>query len=124
MTAQADITSCRCCGKPRTRRPAGGWRGAHGWCHTCTERWRLAGKPATGVPARTGQAERIRRSLAARHAAREARIEDYTWLRRTGAPVEAAARRVGVTARTARGYERAWVAARQVAQETAGGTAA
>ena len=99
---------CACCGKPRTRRASGkGWRGAHGWCHTCTERWYAAGKPATGVPPRVGERERIHRIRATYRRAQAGRIQDYAWLVSFGETRDQAAARVGVTVRRARRvYER------------------
>ena len=94
---------CACCGKPRTRRARGsGWRGAHGLCHTCTERWRAAGKPATGVPPRVTETERRARIVAATRDAQRGRAEDYAFLRDCGLSRADAAARVGVTERTAR----------------------
>ena len=65
--------ACTCCGKPRTRRGDGrGWNGCHDWCSACTERWRLAGKPADGPPTAScgsEKAARISAGLRAHHAA-------------------------------------------------------
>lgn len=115
---------CRCCGRPRTRRGDGrGWNGAHGWCSACTERWRVAGKPPEGPPAPPSATERAARisaglrrwhathsqSQAARAALAatnpwrwEGMFTDYAWLRSFGELIEDAARRAGVSVRTAR----------------------
>jgi hypothetical protein len=76
-------------------------------------RWWRAGKPADGPPP---QHDLSPRQLAAARAAaaqaraaytarRAARLDDYTWLRGQGVSRAEAARRVGVTIRTAQRYD-------------------
>jgi hypothetical protein len=93
--------TCTCCGHPRTRRPGGGWYGAHNWCNTCTNRWYAAGKPPGGVPPRIGEPERIARIAATCRQQQQDRLTDYAWLLSFGESREQAARRTGVSARTA-----------------------
>jgi hypothetical protein len=95
---------CACCGKPRTRRKGGGWKGAHGMCQTCANLWYEQGCPEGG-PQRAG-AERIRRLRETCQRQRTERVRDYAWLVSFGETREQAARRVGVSLRTARAYER------------------
>lgn len=100
MTRPVPAPICRCCGKPRTRRKNGCWRGAHGWCGTCSNLWYAQGKPEGG-PRRSGP-ERIRRIRATSRAAQLGRLTDYAWLRSFGESREQAAARVGVSQRWAR----------------------
>lgn len=108
---------CSCCGKPRRRRKTGGWHGAHGWCHTCTERWYAAGKPASGVPPRTPQRERILRIRVTTRTAQRDRLTDYAWLISFGETREQAAARTGVSVRTARRVYEPMLAAAEAARE-------
>lgn len=80
---------CRCCRRSRAADPRSRhW--ARGYCGGCYDRWRKRGFPAEGPPAVS---------------ARAARLEDYGDLRSFGLSPEAAARRLGVSARTAWRYE-------------------
>src|SRR4051794_5745345 len=112
MTDQAmrvrrgQLIDCAAC---RRRRPHFGRR----WCSSCYQRWWRAGKPDGGPPPmRASSAKQIAAAHAAAALARAAyaarragRIEDYTWLRGQGASRTEAARRVGVTIRTAQRYD-------------------
>ena len=103
--------NCTHCGRPRRRRPGGGWRGAHGWCSICYERWAAAGKPSSGVPSLVPERVRVARITATAQAARAERIGEYVRLRRLGFTIGQAASDVGVSVRWARrhGYEMAYL---------------
>lgn len=87
-----DRPPCTGCGGSRKKR-----QGARGWCQACYCRWIKAGRPAGGPPPR----EKRRRSVWTERRA------DYRWLRDGGEPIDAAAKRVGITEKTARRWETA-----------------
>ena len=92
--------TCTSCGGPRThyRSPVYGFArfGCHGWCARCYGRWLNNGKPASGPPPpRQGRGG----------GPHPGRVEDYAELRSWGLTREQAARRLGVTLRSALRYE-------------------
>lgn len=72
---------------------------------SCYERWQRAGKPASGPPPPMPAAPQLAIARERSTAARLGRLEDYSELRSWGVSVKDAARRTGVTERTAWRYE-------------------
>jgi hypothetical protein len=87
---------CANCAAALPRHPS------RGLCQACYGRWRRAGFPATGVPDLQDGTRRARQIGKQRL---QARMEDYFFLRDLNTPIEEAARRVGIRAKTAQRYE-------------------
>ena len=91
-----DDPACHGCGAPRPADAwAKGWRGPY--CNPCDHRWLYHGRPEGGPPP-------------PRHASpgsRAGRLEDYAELRAQGKTLLEAAKRVGVSKRTAEKYQAA-----------------
>jgi hypothetical protein len=85
-TRTVELPSCTECGGERKPR-----QGAHGWCSACYNRWLDAGRPEDGPPPVGARATGQR--------------EDYLWLRSLGEIPAVAAKRTGVTEKTAQQWE-------------------
>lgn len=97
---------CRCCGgayenppQPRAARNRGRYAGCQDYCPADYKRWAEHGFPPSGpLPQRTGAGPK---------ADRQARMEDYRFLRMRGLSFAEAALRLGLTRRTLHRYEAA-----------------
>lgn len=98
--ASERIITCKHCGDTKRH-------GAYGWCHACYTRWDRAGRPEDGPPQKTSPLAVLELAWQAHSERRKGRLEDYQDLRSWGLTVERAARRLGLSERTAWRYEAA-----------------